>query len=232
MGKIRTALSLIGIGVLIGAVIVVALVFGLKANLRAVNLGPLHFDVPSHQGKIPPSHGDVLFSDDFEEGLSGDLWSVLSGDIVVSDGKLSVAGNGEGTVEPNISLPSSYQIEMDLMPQDESNKGAVHIIFGPNFSLGVGGANWFVFLGDNYHWWAEWSKKENGEWEEVKSIRVNERTWGTLVVRVIDGRNFKVYKDGTELNNLFFPEAKIAQHVQVKLQGSMSIDNFVIRSLP
>jgi len=168
----------------------------------------------------PPPVSPVLFTDNFDAGLSPD-WQVRSGTPVVVNDRLTAS-------EPTwliVGTPSWSDYVVDLWgdashcwASENENVVAVRVVDFENF---------IAFR------WADcetaWFEVRDGTWSEIPNSRSGGAGYEMVHLRIlVEGSKFSAYT-GDERLSSFFSNAFPAGMVALRLEAKTQVDDFTIR---
>lgn len=175
---------------------------------------------PTPEATAPPQ-ADVLFEDDFEDGLS-DAWEVISGNPIVVNGMLTA----DQDTWLMVGDPSweNYSIEFDT----DSPVGWISQGFNV---IGVRAED----IDNMYAYkWAEYEGYsyivEEGNWSEIPQSEYNvENAGSNLMINVIDGQ-IALYENGMKATSFFDSRFKNGR-IALRIFPEATIDNFKVKEI-
>ncbi len=189
-------------------------------------VAPTNTDVVPTESPTPeataPPQADVLFEDDFEDGLS-EAWEVISGNPIIVNGML--------TADQDTWIAVGDPTWTDYSVEFKASSKYVYYNWGSNFTAVRmnGMENMYV-----YEWvvsQSRWHIVENGEWNEVPQSEFRPGSDFVEYKIVIKGNSITTYIGGVQ--KLSFFDDKFSQgRVGIMITEETLVDNFKVKEIP
>lgn len=188
-------------------------------------VAPTNTDVVPTESPTPeataPPQADILFEDDFEDGLS-DAWEVISGNPIVVNGMLTA----DQDTWLMVGDPSweNYSIEFDTdSPVGWISQGFNVIGVRAEDIDNMYAYKWAEYEGYSYF-------VEEGHWSEIPQSEYNVENEGSnLMINVIDGQ-IALYENGMKATSFFDSRFKNGR-IALRIFPEATIDNFKVKEI-
>jgi uncharacterized Zn finger protein (UPF0148 family) len=159
---------------------------------------------------------NLPFTDDFNDGLSPE-WRIISGNPIISNGKLGSAKNKDFFIEIANGQLKNYTITTQLYSREE-NWGwggyfsQVDFYFSPTLRL--------VLTSSDFNSTAHWFAFEGNEWEKILRTELPDAGNGDNFKIVVNGNIYSVFMNGQLGSELIYGSVReVGSPLIVRVEG-------------
>ncbi len=194
-------------------IVVTATLLPASATLRPTNTSPVPTDTPDELTGTAQSSttltpgGAISFKDDFEDGLDTS-WRVLSGDFIVTQGRLGTVSESM-TVEIGDKSWSNYTVDLDYKEQCR-----IYFIVAQQIRYDLCEGDWDAFL--------------NNQWKEIANGS-SPSTDGHLRL-IVSGSAYAIFINGAKFFDIKYGQPLSGPFAISVARSYSFVDNVVITS--